>query len=365
MMRAEASELPAGLSPQTLARLQAEPWREGFFALVRRLAAHPSLDPVGRALRPQAEPFRFGQQPSLAFAPREIADARVERGRLKLRVTGLGMLGPNGPLPRHVTEIARNRSERHFDPTLVDFFDLFHHRYLTLLYRAWAAAQASAGLDRPDAEPFSFYVASLVGLDMRETASGLLPTHALLGASAHRVREARNPEGLRATLERYFGVPVVIEEYVWHWIAVDAAEHCRLGDAGAAAQMAQGAMLGELAPDRQCRFRLVIGPLDIGRYLRFTPRGEDLPRLVEWVRAFVGDELAWEVELRIAPGDVPPAMIGDTQQLGWSAWLGGTAGDALVTGMRFEPEQYGEPQGGGMTAVSSGTRGSIIPSSDI
>jgi len=339
MIRPGQSVPAVRLSPQTLARLLTEPWREGFFALVRRLAADARLDPVGRALRPQAEPFRFGQQPSLAFAPREIADARIEHGRLKLRLTSLGMLGPNGPLPRHVTEIARDRSDRQHDSTLADFLDLFHHRYLTLLYRAWASAQASAGLDRPDAEPFSSYVASLVGLDVREAAGGGLPTHALLAASAHRVREARNPEGLQATLERYFGVPVAIEEYVWHWIEVDATEHCRLGDADATAQMAQGAMLGELAPDRQCRFRLVIGPLDLDRYLRFTPRGEDLPRLVEWVRAFVGDELAWEVELRIAPDGVPPAVIGGTQQLGWSGWLGG-GGNQPVTGMRFEPGQY-------------------------
>jgi type VI secretion system protein ImpH len=251
------------------------------------------------------------------------------------------MLGPNGPLPRHVTEIARDRSERHSDSTLVDFLDLFHHRYLTLLYQAWASAQASVGLDRPDAERFSFYLASLAGLDVQEAATRSLPTHALLSASAHRLREARNPEGLCATLERYFGVPVAIEEYVWHWIAVDAAEHCRLGDAGATAQMAQGAMLGELAPDRQCRFRLVIGPLGLDRYLRFTPRGEDLPRLIEWVRAFVGDEFAWELELRIEPGGAPPAAIGGGQHLGWSGWLGGTSGDAPVTGMRFEPERFG------------------------
>jgi len=340
MRNAQHAMPPLKLSPQTLERLRAEPWREGFFAVVRRLAADPALDPVGSALRPQAEPFRFGQQPSLMFAPREIADACVERGRLKLRVTGLGMLGPNGPLPRHVTEIARDRSERHIDSTLVDFLDLFHHRYLTLLYRTWASAQASAGLDRPDAERFSFYVASLVGLNVPETANRPLPTHALLGASAHRVREARNPEGLCATLQCYFGVPVAIEEYVWHWIAVDAAEHCRLGDAGAAAQMAQGAMLGELAPDRQCRFRLVIGPLGLDRYLRFTPRGEDLPRLIEWVRAFVGDEFAWELELRIAGGGAPPAVVGGAQQLGWSSWLGGTSGETPATGMRFEPEQY-------------------------
>ncbi len=54
--------------------------------------------------------------------------------------------------------------------------------------------------------------------------------------------------------------------------------------------MGEGAMLGEQVPDRQYRFRIVIGPLGIDEYLRFTPRGEDLLRLIDWVRSSLGHE---------------------------------------------------------------------------
>lgn len=150
----QAAVADTALSPQALARLRAEPWRYGFLALLRRIGADARIDPIGKARRPQAEPFRLGQQPSLAFAPREIASVGDANGRLKVRLFGLGMLGPNGPLPIHVTEIARDREESRRDPTLGNFLDIFHHRYLTLLYRAWASAQAAAGLDRPDDERF-------------------------------------------------------------------------------------------------------------------------------------------------------------------------------------------------------------------
>jgi len=146
----------AALSPEYVAHLQAASWRYGFIALLRRIGADPRIDPIGTARRPQAEPFRLGQAPSLAFAPREIADVKQANARLKIRLLGLGMLGPNGPLPIHVTEIAREREQHRHDATLVDFLDIFHHRYLTLLYRAWAEAQAAAGLDRPGDEQFSF-----------------------------------------------------------------------------------------------------------------------------------------------------------------------------------------------------------------
>ncbi|WP_144159872.1 type VI secretion system baseplate subunit TssG [Paraburkholderia sp. BCC1885] len=328
------------LSPEFIERLRAEPWRYGFLSLLRRLGADSRMPLIGRAQRPLAEPFRLGQQPSLAFAPREIAEVGEISGRLNVTLFGLGMLGPNGPLPIHVTEIARDRKESRRDSTLADFLDIFHHRYLTLLYRAWSSSQAAAGMDRPDDERFSFYIASLFGQNTHEIGRSRLPAHARMSASAHLVREARNPDGLRATLAQFFSVPVVIDEYVWNWIEVDPTEHSKLGMPGSPSVMSEGAMLGEQVPDRQHKFRIVIGPLDINEYLRFTPQGDDLPRLVEWVRAFVGYEFAWELELRIKAQSAPPAVIGGPERLGWSGWLGRSPTGEPITGMRFDPEQY-------------------------
>ncbi|MEN8506353.1 MULTISPECIES: type VI secretion system baseplate subunit TssG [Paraburkholderia] len=327
------------LSPEFVERLQDEPWRYGFLSLLRRIGADPRIDVVGTARRPQAEPFRLGQQPSLTFAPREIAGVGQTNGRLKIRLFGLGALGPNGPLPIHVTEIARDREESRRDTTLVNFLDIFHHRYLALLYRAWASAQATAGLDRPGNERFSFYVASLTGLDTREINHRPLPAHARLAASAHLVREARDPDGLRMTLEQYFDVPVAIEEHVFHWIELDETDCSYLGKPGTAATMGN-ALPGTRVPDRQNRFRIVMGPLDLDQYLRFTPQGADLPKLIEWVRAFVGYEFVWELELRIKAKSATPAAMGGSQRLGWSGWLGPSPTDKPVVGMRFEPERY-------------------------
>jgi type VI secretion system protein ImpH len=327
------------LSPEFIERLQAEPWRYGFLTLLRRIGADVRIDPPGTARRPQAEPFRLGQQPSLTFAPREIAAVGEANGRLQVRLFGLGTLGPNGPLPIHVTEIARDREESRRDATLVNFLDIFHHRYLTLLYRAWASAQATVGLDRPGDEHFSFYVASLTGQDTSEISHRPLPAHARLAASAHLVREARNPDGLRMTLERYFAVPVTIEEHVFHWIELDPVDCSYLGRPGPAGKMGN-AMPGTRVPDRQGKFRIVMGPLDLEQYLRFTPQGADLPRLIEWVRAFVGYEFVWELELRIKARSATPAVMGGSQRLGWSGWLGPSPTDKPVVGMRFEPERY-------------------------
>lgn len=317
------------------------PWKLSFLGLLRGLSArHPELPPVGRAARPQAEPFRIGQAAALTFAPREIAKLEACANGLRIQLFGLGMLGPNGALPLHMTEIVRERTEAHRDGTTAAFLDIFHHRALTQFYGAWAGSQSAAGLDRAGEEVFSRYIGWLSGAEASEISSSPLPPHARLSASAHHVRESRDPDGIVAALSHFFGVPVRLDEFVLHWIALDPAEHSYLGRPGTASLMGQGALLGETVPDRQHKFRLVIGPLDLQQYLNFTPNGRDLPVLVEWVRSFVGFEFEWEVELQVQPQSAPPAVLGAQERLGWSTWLGEPDASRAITGMVFQPEQY-------------------------
>lgn len=317
------------------------PWKLSFLGLLRGLSArHPELPPVGRAARPQAEPFRIGQAAALTFAPREIAKLEACANGLRIQLFGLGMLGPNGALPLHMTEIVRERTEAHRDGTTAAFLDIFHHRALTQFYGAWAGSQSAAGLDRAGEEVFSRYIGWLSGAEPSEISCSPLPPHARLSASAHHVRESRDPDGIVAALSHFFGVPVRLDEFVLHWIALDPAEHSYLGRPGTASLMGQGALLGETVPDRQHKFRLVIGPLDLQQYLNFTPNGRDLPVLVEWVRSFVGFEFEWEVELQVQPQSAPPAVLGAQERLGWSTWLGEPNASRAITGMVFQPEQY-------------------------
>ena len=328
------------------------PWRHSLMGLLRRLARQDELQRnaphIGMAQRPQQEGFRLGQQASLAFAPREMAGVTIDDDRVKLRVFGLGMLGPNGPLPIHFTELARERTEARHDSTLADFLDLFHHRYLTHFYRAWAQGQSAVGLDRQGDETFTRYIARLVGDEPDEVQHSVLAPHARWASNAHRVRSARDPDGLVSTLSRYFGVPVRLLEFQLHWVPLAPEDLSQLGHPRASGVLGEGAVAGDRIPDRQSRFRLVIGPLDLEGYLRLTPQGsaegQDLPALVELVRSFIGFEYEWEVELLIRTDAALPCQLGDGAQLGWSTWMG-RAPDEVghITGMLLEPEQYVKP----------------------
>ncbi|MFY7940176.1 MAG: type VI secretion system baseplate subunit TssG, partial [Burkholderiaceae bacterium] len=78
-----------------------------------------------------------------------------------------------------------------------------------------------------------------------------------------------------------------LREYQLQWMPIEEQDQCRLGLPRLSSVLGQGAMAGEVVPDRQTRFRLVIGPLSLDGYLRLTPNGsatgKDLPALIELV----------------------------------------------------------------------------------
>jgi len=326
---------------------QSQPWKHGFAPLLRYLGARRQDQPsIGHAQRPSQESFRLGQQASLAFATREVASVSQRDEQWLIKLFGLGTLGSNGVLPLHFTELVRERSEAKMDNTLANFLDIFHHRWMTHMYRAWAQAQSAAGLDRTDAETFSRYIARIGGDEPEEVQHSALSPHVRWASVAHRVRSARNPDGLVSTLKRHFGVDVVLQEYCLAWMPIDAQNQCRLARVGMSGILGQGAMLGEMVPDRQTRIRLIIGPLPLSSYLRFTPQGHesgsDMEALVELVRAFIGFEYIWEVELLVRADVAPSVQLGSEAQLGWSTWMGTISepGKRTITGMTFEPENY-------------------------
>jgi len=316
------------------------PWEAGFISLMRAIAAkNPAMPLPGAASLPAQENFRLGQTVTMAFPPREIASVEEQNGRIAIQLFGLGVWGPQGAMPLHLSELAYSRTEAH-DPTLTHFLDIFHHRAMALFYRAWFVAQDTASLDKPEQERFSFYIASLAGMDPAELGGKPLPTHARLASSAHLIREARNPEGLTGAIEYYFRIRARLEEFVNQWIFLEPKDCSVLGAPDSALLLGDGAILGDTVRDRQHKFKLILGPLTLENYTRFSPWGTDLPVLREWVRNFTGFEYAWDAQLVLAASEVPEATLDGSHQLGYAAWLERKNNDTPVYGMSFEPELY-------------------------
>lgn len=334
-----------------LAELEKAPYTFDFFQAVRRLdCAYPEKPPTGQASRMADDPVRFGQEASTAFAPATFyAVERPKDQPPRLIQRFFGLIGPQGPLPLHITEFVRDRLRNHGDATFLRFLDVFHHRMVTLFYRAWARAQPTVSFDRPESDRFGDYVRSLFGHGMnslrnRDALPDLPKNHfsGMLGC------QARHVDGLLALLRGFFRLPVRIEEFVGQWIELPPESRCLLGMS--AAKLGVNTSVGSHVWDCQQKFRVVFGPLTLQEYYRLLPgvsrlsaagQGGDrglgaagepssdrdgrpsasLNHLIAAVRTYVGDELQWDLQLILRRDQTPPLGLGAAGRLGWTSWI--------------------------------------------
>ena len=306
--------------------LQDRPYDFDFFQAVRQIeCAHRNLSRIGCSKRPQLDPVRFCQNVSLAFAPSAIKNffqATDERpGRMV--VNFFGLLGTNGPMPLPITEYIHDRSLNHGDKTLASFLDVFHHRLISLFYRAWACNQQSVSHDRPEEDRFAVYIGSLFGIGEESLSNrDQVPDIAKLHYSGRLACQTKNAEGLKEILQDYFHIPVDIEQFVGQWIDLPPENYCRLGESLENAKLGYTLVVGSRFWECQQKFRIKLGPMNFAEYQRMLPEGSSISHLNAWVKNYVGDELNWELQLILRASEISRICLGKIGQLGWSTWLG-------------------------------------------
>lgn len=337
-----------------LRALAEAPYRYSFYNAIRRLECLNTDKPrLGESVRPADEPVRLGQEPFVAFAPATLA--AVEPGRdgrpPRLETRFFGLFGPNGALPLHLTEYARERLRNANDPTFARFADVFHHRMLSLFYRAWAASQPAVNFDRPDSDRFGAYVASLFGLGMPSLRDrDAMPDVAKLHYAGHLACLSRHPDGLRDIISDFFKLPVRIVEFVGEWLGLAHEHRCRLSETRETGTLGLNAILGARVWERHHKFRIVIGPVGFSDYQRLLPGGDSLRTLRAVVRNDVGEEFVWDMNLVLKKEEVPALELGRIGQLGWTTWLASEAFDKDADDLVLEVEAWAwrlEHAGGG------------------
>lgn len=339
----ERSDTTVADSEALFARITARPGHFDLFQAMRRIeAAHPGKPRLGDALRPGDEPIRFAEDPVLTFAPSAITRVDRSRGgvaRLVQRV--LGLLGPNGALPIHMTEYARERQLHHGDRTVGAFLNMLLNRFGLFFYRAWARSDPVVGLDRPVDAPVVRHLGALVGLAepaLRERdALGDFAKLHFVGRLARAVRDA---DGLEAWIRLRFGVPVTVEQFCGHWMPLAREERSRLARNGQSG-LGRGAVLGRSVWDVQHKFRIVVGPLAWEDFESLLPGGWRLDPLQALVRQYVGFEFNWDLRLILRRPDVPAWQLGAERGvglLGRTSWMNGRRrpGDADELVMNVE-----------------------------
>ena len=309
-----------------LRKLEESPYQYDFFMALRRLECiHADKPPLGSGARPMDEPVRLGQEPSLSFAPSALAEFKAGNKDRPHRLQNFffGLFGPNGPLPLHLTEFARDRERHESDPTFRKFADIFHHRLLLLFYRAWANAQPTASLDRATSRRIDTYVGSVFGLgapEFRDRDS--VPDEAKLHMAGRFAPHAKSAGGLLAVLEEFLRFPFRIAEFAGEWLRLSSKDWLRLGAIGSSCRLGKDAVIGRSVWNCQHKFRIICGPLGLKDFKRLLPGRSSLTRLRDTVRGYAGFGLDWDLNIVLAAAEVPRLSLGESGELGWTAWLG-------------------------------------------
>ncbi|MEM5448726.1 type VI secretion system baseplate subunit TssG [Paraburkholderia guartelaensis] len=327
------------LAPFVRALLCAAP-QMNVFQLLRLLELQtPDKPGFGTQDTPEHEPVRFQPRARVGFPGSEIAgvafDEEDEGTPPAVQTTFLGLYGVDAAMPPHLIDDIVLRKEGYEKVTA--FLDIFNHRIVTLLYRAWLKYHYPVNFRPGGTDEISKYLLSLAGMGIGDPAgnSGLAPSRllALVGLFMQRTRPAEGVVGVVSHL--LDGATVTVREFYAQWTTVGrqqglvARPRAHRKSGSALSGLGDGHVLGSRVLDRSQAILVTIRPLDAAQAHALLPGEvlhEDLMRLVG---LYLGDKadavLRMEIPSSAAPmlaltGGAAPAGV-HRPRLAWTALL--------------------------------------------
>ncbi|KPF45776.1 type VI secretion system baseplate subunit TssG [Rhizobium sp. AAP43] len=258
-------------------------------------------------------------------APLGVSGYERRGPRQKIRALFANLTGPVGALPHAYNELVL-REERNRARALSAFFDLFNSRVSELFadasdkYRLarrlrWRGASEHGG--------FIKALLSLAGLGTHELVDRVgIEQDLLLRFSGYFSDKTRHASGLRAMLGDLTGLPIEIEQFRPRWLAIPLDEQTRMGQSSAV-RLGINTSAGSAVRDLVGSFRIVVGPVRYGDYLRFSPDGRFIREVVALTRLYVGPVLDFDIQVILHKDDVPFSSLsqaGHVPRLGWNSW---------------------------------------------
>ena len=255
---------------------------------------------------------------------------------MKMEVSITGLTGPLGTLPRCYTSLIR-KSERQHDSTLRDFIDALSHRSISFLYRAWAKYRlpiayehaAHSGIEDPLTE--SLY--ALVGIQGKPLRSRLGIDDALMLYFSGLFSDHTRPAvALEQIVAHFSGVETNVIQFVGEWLNIPPdqrslieSEAPGMGQIGVRSVLGENVVVGARVWEMGGRFRVRLGPLSLDEFYKFIPSNTQLRLLCNLIRAFVGPEYDFDVQLLLRAEEIPRASLDPAAKnkphLGWNTWL--------------------------------------------
>jgi len=308
--------------------LQDNPLKWGFFQAVRNLdcfyySKDRNYRRTGDSDTLEEEAVRFKQKPFLGFKDAEIDEYFVCPDEpSSVYVNFFGLWGNNSPLPSAFTEYAFNRNKHYDDNSLTNFMDMFHHRMLSLFYKAWAINQQTVNADREIDDNFKKYLASIIGLGVFLTAKNESPVsiYSRIYFSGHMLY-APNISNLTAILGDYFKTNAEVEPFIVEKINIPVEERFSMGGKSESGILGKNIVIGERFISCVMKFRVILGPMKLINYMQMFPGKHAYYQLVSWVKYYTAGRFIFDLKLILDYSEIPVMSLGKTCYLGYTLWL--------------------------------------------
>lgn len=300
-----------------------------FFELLRQLESTGKR--FGRGGGAHDEPARLGQPIRLAFATTDIVSFSQDQGLAppKVSVNVVGLFGPEGPMPLHLTRWMLERaSNRWFsgddatatsDTAFLDFGNMLQHRMIALFWRAWADARPEVDIEHGSGGRASATVRALAGTGLETTKSAKTHVDAKIKHATSLFCRLKSPERLIEYLATVTGVPVALREFVGTWTEIPNHLQSQLGTSGST--LGGDAVVGARFFERASHAEIRLGPLDIEQYKAFLYDASIRHAIRHAVTFAMGHEISFDLRLTLKASEVPePRLHG--MRLGQVSWLG-------------------------------------------
>lgn len=310
-----------------------------FFALIRMIESLTGAQ-YGESKSPKEDPVFLGQHPHINFATTTIEQLRCANrtDHTWVDVNFFGLLGPNGPMPLSMSEEITVSLSAKPKQQITDFYNIFHHRLLSLLYRAWANKEPQLLSSKKTQPTNSFrsnydkYIGTLAGYGLPSLLNrDSMPDFGKLGHAAFLGGYSKHRAGLQNILLQLFDIPAQIQEFTGEWIPIPENFRCQLKPSSQAKQLGINSTLGKNSWQCQYKFQVWLGPLDFVTYQSCLPGSPRLRQINDTIKNYVGLEFEWEIVLMLKKGDIPKPDLKKNVQLGWTTWLPESERDNLAS----------------------------------
>jgi type VI secretion system ImpH/TssG family protein len=296
------------------------------FSLLRQVEARArGLPRIGRSRGPAQNIVDLAHEASLEFPASTLAEIEPGGpGRMRVRGRFLGLTGPMGPLPLHLTEYVFYEKRLGEKRPFGRFLDLLTDRMLQFFYRAWADTQPAAQADRPEDDRFASCLGAISGLGSTPDARLARPDNALTWHDYLRysglLTSRRSAAVIQDGLSHVLGTPVQITEFVPRWRDIATGEQTRLGGAGFS-QLGVDTLLGARVCVVEDTFRVAIQARSAEDYHDFLPGRHRHQIAREMLDMLKPSQLDWELQLELNESQAPEARLDGRSPLGLMSWM--------------------------------------------